>query len=1253
MDFFRITEEEVKKRGGGTYISVYPSFLNRKWKDLMSRGKDFYAVYDYTTGFWSRDLYRLQELVDQKLVEYVDNMPEERRALAIPQLMQIDKSQSHDRFLRIIKNNADNYHQLDQKLVFADTEVKREDYATRRLSYSIREGDISAYQEMMSVLFEPEELRKLEWGVGAVLSGDAKYIQKFFVLSGAPGTGKSTYIDLIEMLFEGYTAPFVAKDLGSASKQFALSAFRNDPLVAFEHDGDMSKIQDNSVFNSVVSHEEMLINEKFKAPYRARINAMLFVGTNSFVKITDPNSGLMRRLIDVSPTGDKLDFDKYIVLKERLRFELGAIAHHCLDLYLRLGKNYYGKYTPFKMLYGTNAIHNFMDNYYFEMRNAPYIQIYDLYKQYVQYATETNTRYVIEYTEFTRLIHPYFKEFRQRTVIDDKRVRNVAMGLKTELFEVETYEEPNGFDKEEQEEIVIDPIVLDQEESILDDILADCPAQYASDGGTPTTKWVNVKTTLRDLDTSKLHYVQPPDNHIVIDFDLVNADLVKDRELNLKAAESWPPTYAEYSRSGAGLHLHYIYHGDVEELSRVFDEGIEVKVFVGGSSLRRIRGLSNNLPIAELNGGLPLKEKRMIDDRVVKTERGLRALIERNLRKEIHPGTKPSMDFIHKILTDAYDSGLQYDIRDMESRITNFAMNSTNQAPYCLRLLKQLKLKSEGEDEPPWEDPVEERIAYFDVEVFPNLFIVGWKFEGDSEVVTMINPSTEEIAELLKLKLVGFNNRKYDNHILYGAYMGLDNSGLYELSKRIVSGDRTAMYGQAYGLSYTDVYDYSSKKQSLKKFQIELGIRHLESPFDWDKPVPEDRWDEVAEYNRNDVISTEKVAESRKQDFMARQILAELSGLNVNASTNQHSTRIIFGKERRPQGAFNYTDLSEMFPGYVYDMGVSTYRDIEVGEGGFVYSEPGMYENVTTFDVASMHPASIIALNLFGDLYTSTFKELVDARLAIKHEEYSKAEKMLGGILRPYLQDHENAKGLSNALKIVINSVYGLTAARFENPFRDIRNKDNIVAKRGALFMVDLLKAVQEKGYQVVHIKTDSIKVVDADPELEEFIISFGKSYGYDFETESTYDRFLLVNDAVFVALEDGKWEAVGAQFQHPVVYKTIFSKEPITFDDYVEVKNVTTSLWLEFDDADDKQFVGRSGAFVPVLEGGGRLLREKDGAFHSATGAKDHLWREAEVEREKNSGKTDNIDMSYFNALINAAYEKMEEFGDVEWFLS
>ena len=215
----------------------------------------------------------------------------------------------------------------------------------------------------------------------------------------------------------------------------------------------------------------------------------------------------------------------------------------------------------------------------------------------------------------------------------------------------------------------------------------------------------------------------------------------------------------------------------------------------------------------------------MLKAKTITTEKGLRELIERNLRKEIHPGTKPSIDFIEHILAEAYEDGLKYDVTDMRPRILAFANNSTNQAATCLKVVQTMHFAYDGELNPDAVVEVnDDRMAIFDIEVYPNLFVICWKFRGDDTVVRMINPSREEVENLTKLKLVGFYNRRFDNHILYAAVLGYSVEQLYDLTRKIViENNRNAFFAQAYNLSYADVWDFSSIKQGLKKFEIDLG----------------------------------------------------------------------------------------------------------------------------------------------------------------------------------------------------------------------------------------------------------------------------------------------------------------------------------------------------------------------------------------------------------------------------------------------
>ena len=423
--------------------------------------------------------------------------------------------------------------------------------------------------------------------------------------------------------------------------------------------------------------------------------------------------------------------------------------------------------------------------------------------------------------------------------------------------------------------------------------------------------------------------------------------------------------------------------------------------------------------------------------------------------------------------------------------------------------------------------------------------------------------------------------------------------------------------------------------------------------------------------------------------------------------------------------------------------GKSWYKGFDPGEGGFVYAEWGQYlpevpgrSAADCYDSASHHPSSLIAENGFGP-YTENFKMLLDIRLHIKHKDYDWVRNLHGGLLAPYLTSDDDAKQLSQALKIAINSVYGLTAANFPNKLRDPRNIDNWVAKRGALFMIDLMLEVQKRGYRVIHIKTDSIKIANPDDKVFQFVYDFGKKFGYTFEVEHKFEKLCLVNNAVYICKytndpENGKkagqWDATGDQFAEPYVFKTLFTHEEINFWDLCVRQTVAKGLGLYLDmneklpdtvalekeeeklikkwhkvgfeltaendsnlvtgfapnltDIPDKKmeqyaqnvfhedfvklcdiqeqirqchdyhFVGKAGLFCPIKEGcgGGRLVRENNGKFGYAAGAKGYRWLEAETVRELHM--EDRIDMSYFEELKEEAIRTISEYGDFETFI-
>lgn len=689
----------------------------------------------------------------------------------------------------------------------------------------------------------------------------------------------------------------------------------------------------------------------------------------------------------------------------------------------------------------------------------------------------------------------------------------------------------------------------------------------------------------------------------------------------------------------------------------------------------------------------------MFDAFVFKNATHLRNSILKNLRMENSPYHSQSINLIYKDLEKAYEQGFKYDVSDLAGVIYDFGQESHNQKKHCAEVVAKMKFKSNHYEEPGYisESDVHKaqsmkdasRICIFDIEVYPNFFGVCYGYVDDPDnIIGLKNPDAKTVKALFDNNFIGgFNNRRYDNIICYARTLGYNNKACYELSQKIISKERNVGFGQAKDISDFDVWDMASNKQSLKKWEIQLKMDHVEMDIAWDQPVPDDRVDDVIEYCKNDVRATIAVFNEIKPDIECREMLSELSGLSINHSNREHITKILVGDDTNPVHV--YTDLATgeqtpdnipgiykpgeiimSFPGYEYVDGKNMFRGTDVGKGGYVYYEPGCYTNVALLDVGNMHGASILALNKFG-VYTKNYKMIRDARMAIKHHDYETAAKMFDGKLAKYLGSDEDADKLQQALKLVLNSTYGIAAATFKNPLRDPKDVNNIIALRGALFMRTLQDEVQNKGFTVAHIKTDSIKIPDATPEIIEFVIEFGKKYGYEFEHEATYSKMCLVNGSTYIAKYDefgnrtkhgkyaNEWTATAAQFKVPYVFKTLFSHQPIEFGDLCETKSVQEgAMYLDFNEKlpegeHDYHFVGRVGRYCPMKDGcnAGVLYRVKDGKYYAVTGTKGYRWMESVVVQ--NLGLEKQIDREYYDAQVNEAIAAITKYCDFSWFVS
>ena len=464
LDFFKIATRPGKRKGT---VEVYPKFIIRRSSDLMIRGGDFYAVWVEDLGLWSTDEDVLNQLIDRELDKFAtENESKFEEDLKILHMWDAESGMVDAWHKYCQKQTRDSYQMLDEKLIFSNSESNKKDYASKRLNYPLEPGDITAYDRLISTLYTDEERAKIEWAIGAIISGDSKNIQKFMVLYGAAGTGKSTILNIIQQLFEGYYAVFDAKSLGSANSQFALEAFRTNPLVAIQHDGDLSKIEDNTRLNSLVSHEQMLVNEKYTKGYTNNFKCFLFMGTNKPVKITDAKSGLIRRLIDVTPSGKKLDPREYKQIMRKVNFELGAIAYHCLEVY-RSDPGRYDDYIPTAMMGASNDFYNFVIDSYHVFKKEDGVTLKAAWEMYKTYCDEAKVPYPFPLRGFKEELKNYFWEFDDRFSLDDgSRVRNYYSGFRTDKFDVPT-------EKKKKEQPKPPLIQFNDTESIFDTECAD------------------------------------------------------------------------------------------------------------------------------------------------------------------------------------------------------------------------------------------------------------------------------------------------------------------------------------------------------------------------------------------------------------------------------------------------------------------------------------------------------------------------------------------------------------------------------------------------------------------------------------------------------------------------------------------------------------------------------------------------------------------------------------------------------------
>lgn len=117
-------------------------------------------------------------------------------------------------------------------------------------------------------------------------------IEKFFIVTGIGGSGKSTFINLIRQLFNNDYTALTLSDLGSDFKKALGVSHR---LIC--SDEINSDELNNADLKVITSGQPLMINPKFEKPYQARFQSAFIFNCNIPPRLDISDSGLMRRII--------------------------------------------------------------------------------------------------------------------------------------------------------------------------------------------------------------------------------------------------------------------------------------------------------------------------------------------------------------------------------------------------------------------------------------------------------------------------------------------------------------------------------------------------------------------------------------------------------------------------------------------------------------------------------------------------------------------------------------------------------------------------------------------------------------------------------------------------------------------------------------------------------------------------------------------------------------------------------------------
>lgn len=485
-------------------------------------------------------------------------------------------------------------------------------------------------------------------------------------------------------------------------------------------------------------------------------------------------------------------------------------------------------------------------------------------------------------------------------------------------------------------------------------------------------------------------------------------------------------------------------------------------------------------------------------------------------------------------------------------------------------------------------------VLVYDIEVFQNIFHCAVKNTETNEIHKFeISKRKNQLSELVsffqqfdnregswnesyttdyqfdtKVIFAGYNNIHFDNPIvnyMIDYYYRLSKlsydkvcESLYNMSKIIIT-SKDGQEDQWKKWKYQQWFESFDILTMLYSTQLRVGLKEMqvtmqypnvqEFVYDWNKPLPEDLFEEMIQYNINDIESTAELLERCKKEVDLRIAIEDEYGVRVLSKDGVNiGMKIITQKylEKTHQTWWQIRDLRspmDMIPlkdvilpfikyrspilnkmleemkqqivspgrkGYEYKFIFNNLR-YSVGVGGIhSVNDPEIIipkedEMLIDIDVASLYPSMLIQYKFYpkhlGPEFLEVYSQIREERLEAKRN----GNKVKNETLKLALN------GLSGNLQNEHNFCY--------SPFAVMQIRIN-----GQLLLLMLAESLSELGCRIVQANTDGLFVLlkkDKYKQVKEVCTSWEQLTKLELEEERFEAMYqFAIND--YIAIKEG-----------------------------------------------------------------------------------------------------------------------------------